>query len=157
MFSIVLLGSCGTKGCTDPYSIDYDANATKDDGTCSDTREVTLTFSLDSTGFEFIGGDAITILHNSFPNGVLTCPTPSHYIAGGGSGANYDPETSQTFTIDKSENVQISARAVCEVDMSVVGYEYYYFKVDAEINGEVFELQQWKPQDGPANTSWIIP
>ncbi len=157
MFSIVLLGSCGKRGCTDPYSIDYDANATKDDGTCSDTREVTLTFSLDSTGLEFIGGDAITILHNSFPNGVLTCPTPGHYVAGFGSGAFYDPETSQTFTIDKSENLQISARAVCEEVMFSSGNVYYYFKVDAEINGEVFELQQWKIQDGPANTNWIVP
>jgi hypothetical protein len=35
MFSILLLGSCAKNGCTDPLAFNYDANATKDDGSCN--------------------------------------------------------------------------------------------------------------------------
>ena len=34
MFSIVLFGSCGKKGCTDPVADNYDHTATKDDASC---------------------------------------------------------------------------------------------------------------------------
>ncbi len=34
MFSIVLLGSCGKEGCSDPDAINYDSSVTKNDGTC---------------------------------------------------------------------------------------------------------------------------
>ena len=40
IFSILLFGSCEKEGCTDVYSIDYNAKATKDDGSCSDDRRV---------------------------------------------------------------------------------------------------------------------
>ena len=35
MFSVVLLGSCAKEGCTDPQATNYDADATKDDGSCN--------------------------------------------------------------------------------------------------------------------------
>ena len=34
MFSIVLLGSCSKKGCTDPNAVNYSSEAVDDDGTC---------------------------------------------------------------------------------------------------------------------------
>ena len=42
MFSVVILGSCIKSGCTDPYSIEYDAEATEDDGSCSEVRNVKI-------------------------------------------------------------------------------------------------------------------
>ena len=37
VFAVVLLGSCGKKGCTDPMANNYDEDATKDDGSCDNT------------------------------------------------------------------------------------------------------------------------
>ena len=53
MFSIVLLGSCTKKECTDPLAINYDADATKDDGSCEfieigDSYQGGIVFYLDS-------------------------------------------------------------------------------------------------------------
>ena len=53
MFSIVLLGSCSKKECTDPLAINYDADATKDDGSCEfieigDSYQGGIVFYLDS-------------------------------------------------------------------------------------------------------------
>ena len=153
----MILGSCAKKGCTDPYSLNYDAVATEDDGTCDDIREITLTFSLDSTGWEWIGGD-ITISHNSFSGGVLTVTNiPGYSPEWQGQPGFYIPETSITFTMNKSENIQMAAIAYCEETLLVSGYVNHYFKVDAEINGSVFELQQWKPVDGSTTTYWIVP
>ena len=55
MFSVVLLGSCGVEGCTDPLAVNYDADATKDDGSCEfigigDTMQGGIVFYLDGTG-----------------------------------------------------------------------------------------------------------
>ena len=157
MFSIVLMGSCAKKGCTDPYSLNYDAVATEDNGTCDDVREITLSFSLDSTGWEWIGGD-ITISHNSFSGGVLTVTNiPGYSPEWQGQPGFYIPETSITFTMNKSENIQMAAIAYCEETLLVSGYVNHYFKVDAEINGSVFELQQWKQVDGSTTTYWVVP
>ncbi|MDB9989901.1 DUF1566 domain-containing protein [Flavobacteriales bacterium] len=53
MFSIVLLGSCSKKECTDPLAINYDVDATKDDGSCEfieigDSYQGGIVFYLDS-------------------------------------------------------------------------------------------------------------
>ena len=55
MFSIVLLGSCGVEGCTDPQAINYIQDATKDDGSCviiniGDTYQGGIVFYLDGNG-----------------------------------------------------------------------------------------------------------
>ena len=53
MFLVVLLGSCSKKECTDPLAINYDADATKDDGSCEfieigDSYQGGIVFYLDS-------------------------------------------------------------------------------------------------------------
>ena len=53
MFSIVLLGSCRKKGCTDPYAVNYDSVATEADGSCiliGDTYQGGIVFYVDGTG-----------------------------------------------------------------------------------------------------------
>ena len=51
MFSIVLLGSCGKEGCTDVYSVDYNPEATKDDGSCSVQRNIKFSVTIQDTSF----------------------------------------------------------------------------------------------------------
>jgi hypothetical protein len=53
IFLVVLLGSCSKKECTDPLAINYDADATKDDGSCEfieigDSYQGGIVFYLDS-------------------------------------------------------------------------------------------------------------
>ena len=53
MFSIVLLGSCRKKGCTDPYAVNYDSVATEADGSCiliGDTYQGGIVFYVDGAG-----------------------------------------------------------------------------------------------------------
>jgi len=57
MFSVVLLGSCqkDIEGCTDPQAKNYNADATKDDGSCEfigigDTMQGGIIFFLDGNG-----------------------------------------------------------------------------------------------------------
>lgn len=53
MCLVLLLGSCSKKECTDPLAINYDADATKDDGSCEfieigDSYQGGIVFYLDS-------------------------------------------------------------------------------------------------------------
>ena len=53
MCLVLLLGSCSKKECTDPLAINYDADATKDNGSCEfieigDTYQGGIVFYLDS-------------------------------------------------------------------------------------------------------------
>ena len=47
ILSILFLDSCAVEGCTDPYSKDYNVEATKDDGTCTDERAVIFSLEID--------------------------------------------------------------------------------------------------------------
>ena len=70
MFSVVLLGSCAKEGCTDPYSIGYNPEATKDDGSCSDQRRVKFILEIES--FDYYYPDSVM--------GLLgLTPTPGTY------------------------------------------------------------------------------
>jgi hypothetical protein len=53
MISVVLLGSCRKKGCTDPYAVNYDYDATEADGSCiliGDTYQGGIVFYVDGNG-----------------------------------------------------------------------------------------------------------
>ena len=78
ILSILILGSCGKEGCTDPLATNYDSNAKKDDNSCeyctSDqvldgTRgECNQTLSFNSLYNENIQGNNRVINANSIPN-----------------------------------------------------------------------------------------
>ena len=70
MFLVVLLGSCSKKECTDPLAINYDADATKDDGSCEfieigDSYQGGIVFYLDSNNL----------------GGLIAAPTDQSYAA----------------------------------------------------------------------------
>ena len=78
ILSILILGSCGKEGCTDPLATNYDSNAKKDDNSCEyctsdqvldDTRgECNQTLSFNSLYNENIQGNNRVINANSIPN-----------------------------------------------------------------------------------------
>ena len=78
ILSILILGSCGKKGCTDPLAVNYDSNAKKDDNSCEYcTSDQVLdnsrgacnqTLSFNSLYNENIQGNNRIITANSIPN-----------------------------------------------------------------------------------------
>jgi len=68
MFSVVLLGSCGKEGCTDPQALNYNPDSTKDNGSCEffdigdinigDTMQGGVIFYLDGNGGGLIAATA---------------------------------------------------------------------------------------------------
>jgi hypothetical protein len=78
ILSILILGSCGKEGCTDPLAINFDSNAKKDDNSCEyctsdqvldDSRGAcNQTLSFNSLYNENIQGNNRVINANSIPN-----------------------------------------------------------------------------------------
>ena len=62
VFAVVLLGSCEKRGCTDPIALNYDVNATKDNGSCMKPH---LTISNVEIAWELSGCDISTHAHVS--------------------------------------------------------------------------------------------
>ncbi len=64
VLSITLNTSCKkVEGCTDTTAINYDSEATEDDGTCEYEPEITAKITIDNpeAGTTFMGGDTINI------------------------------------------------------------------------------------------------
>ena len=179
MFSIVLLGSCGKEGCTDVYSVDYNADATKDDGSCSDQRIVK--FSIERTSseptfvynnyfgnvggyigvyleYDYLGGAGISQVSGE----VFVGTTHPNWAAGTGSGFDNNPynETNQ-YTMIKNDNVSLNIiyRGIyCDYTGSYV--------IKAHVgNNEIIIKENYSP---PANVgpnpyvgnevqNWIVP
>ena len=72
---ILLFSSCSKKGCTDPMSLAYNIDASKDDGSCTypENSKKTLVFNSTGTWCQYCGDWGKTFsddLTNDFPNDV---------------------------------------------------------------------------------------
>ena len=95
---------CITSGCTDPTAINYDANATSDDGSCDYSNEqtnlnagTTCTAGCDQLNTNFAGGNGWVHAR------TVMCDSPNTTFANQGSWSNNDEILWEV--IDSSSNV----------------------------------------------------
>jgi hypothetical protein len=167
MFSVVLLGSCGKEGCADVYSVDYNADATKDDGSCSDQRRVKFSIEM--------GDDFTYVYPNSQPvstEGWCWAQVHCEYISAGlnqvggtdgiGQGNNSQGwnllfSESEEYIFEKNDNITMELSGVVKL------MENVSFVVKAQINNE--EIILWNKtynvtvagQTINETQNWIVP
>ena len=130
MFSIVLLGSCGVEGCTDPQAINYIQDATKDDGSCviiniGDTYQGGIVFYLDGNG-----------------GGIVSAPTDfdTVYFWGcsgseilGADGITIGTGYQNTIDIEADCSTPETAADIC-ANSSIEGFSDWYLPSEDELN-----------------------
>ena len=153
VFAVAFLGSCGKKGCTDIYSVDYDSEATKDDGLCSNERDITITWTMDTTGWEAVEPD-IVCQHSSFPNGEINVNLDQY-----SQGINTPScEASVTFRLEKGEIVYLEAISFHERNNGTEEDEYL-MRIVAQINETTIEIQPGRDINSSDVTEiyWTVP
>jgi hypothetical protein len=156
MFSVVLLGSCEKQGCTDPYSPEYDSEATKDDGSCSNNRTLSVKFSIENTictdgqtgSLHSVNFSAFSWSYsfNAYPD-VISVPLE---------------KISDDMNVEKGENITISAERDNRNSGGSNGCGGANVLVEVYINDEVVETRTldpgtWSSSGNTASFSYIIP
>ena len=68
IFMSIILFSCKREGCTDPIAINFEDNASKDDGTCIYKNSLTINFTQTVDGVDLLDGHSCCISSLNYEN-----------------------------------------------------------------------------------------
>ena len=135
VFSVLLLGSCAKEGCTDPLAINYDADATKDNGSCEivnigDTHQGGILFYLDGNGGGLVAANEDQIPSGNVPALRWGC---SGVLIIGSNGVSVGTGNQNTIDIELGCTTPETAADICS-NLSIGGYSDWYLPSKDELN-----------------------
>ena len=158
MFSIVLFGSCGEKGCTHFQAVNYNADATKDDGSCiliGDTYQGGIIFYLDGNG-----GGLIAAPVDQSAEAVWGCSSMFIGVDDAAIGAG----AQNSIEINSNPNCpEWNAADIC-VNLTLGGYSDWFLPSKNELNemykniaeiGGFAGVYYWSSTEHDSDGAWL--